>query len=116
MSDWIENLTPEERDRFDEFVDHFRRDAVEKIAGSAAFVSLVPKGRPDIKFATELGMAIMLDKPILAIVPSGVEIPAALRKLSRSVVVADIDTEDGREVVAAGIKTFLDELPNERED
>lgn len=48
------------------------------IRGSACVMSLVPGGDPDAKFAVELGMSIMLDKPIIAIAEPGADLPKKL--------------------------------------
>lgn len=96
MTDWIDELTPDEREGWDSFVEHFRREAVEKIAGSGAMISLVPSDGFDVKFAAELGAAIMLDKPIIAVAMPGAVVPSKLREIADEVVVSDIDTEEGR--------------------
>lgn len=41
---------------------------VPKMDASAAFISLCPGGPGDVKFWVELGAAIMMDKPIIALV------------------------------------------------
>lgn len=108
MPDWLDELSPEEREQWDSMVGHFRRDAVEKITGSAAIISLVPaKEDLDVKFAMELGAAIMLDKPIIAVAMPGVDVPPKLRLIAESVVEADIDTEEGRKDLAAALSDFV---------
>jgi hypothetical protein len=114
VSDWIDELTPDEREHWDEFVDHFRRDALTKIAGSAAFVSLVPsEADVDVKFAVELGTAVMLDKPIIAVTMPGARVPAKLAAVADEIVIADIDTEAGRVTTGDAISRFLASLPAE---
>ena len=100
----------DESDEWKEFVDHVRKDALEKIAGSVATISLVPEGKVDIKFAVELGLSIMLDKPILALVMPGTTVPAKLRKVVDRVVVADIDTEEGKQFAGESIERFLESI------
>lgn len=56
------------------------------IEGSRLTVSLVPQGPADIKFAVELGLSIMLDKPIIAVVEPGQEIPGKLRAVADRIV------------------------------
>lgn len=106
--DWVEAMSPEDRERWDEFVDDFRRNAVENIAGSDAFISLVPHGEWDVKFAVELGAAIMMDKPILAVVQTGAAVPEKLRLVSEEVVEVDIDTTEGRAELAQAINRLLE--------
>jgi hypothetical protein len=102
--DWLESLDPDERAEWDRFVEHFRRDALEKISGSAAFVSIVPAGDFDVKFATELGAAVILGKPLLAIVTPDTEVSPKFRSVCDEIVVADVDTGLGREKIAAAIR------------
>ena len=107
MSDWLDELTPPERDEWDRFVEHVRRDALAKITDSAFVMSLVPAAEPDVKFAVELGLAIMLDKPILAIAMPGRPVPRRLRLVADRIVEADLDTEQGRAIVARAIADFV---------
>lgn len=107
MTDWLDELDDESRKGWDEFVDHFRRDALYKMTESAFVASIVPDKGFDVKFAAELGAAIMLNKPILAIVMPGAEISDKLRQVTDHVVEADLDVEEGRKKVAAAISTML---------
>lgn len=96
MADWDADLTPEERDNWQAFVKHSRETAT-KIDQSAFVMSLVPD-QVDVKFAVELGLSIMYDKPIVAVVTPGVKVPEKLRQIADEIVEieADIDTEEGR--------------------
>jgi hypothetical protein len=111
MSDWTENLTPDERDAWEEFVRHFRHDALEKIDSSAFVTSLVPsEEKVDVKFAVELGAAIMLDKPILAVLAPGAKMPKKLHEVVDAYVYADVDTDQGRRVIAQAIHEFKERI------
>lgn len=92
-------------EEFEKYVDHFRRDAVQKMHESAYVMSLVP-GEFDVKFATELGAAIMMDKPLLAVVMPGAKVTRKLKLVADHIVEADLDTEEGREKVAAAVVEF----------
>lgn len=108
MTSWVDELTPEERNRWDAFGEHFRRDALEKISGSAAFVSILSStDNVDVQFCCELGAAIMLDKPIVAVTLPGVRLPAKLREIADHVVEADIDTGAGRDELASALTTIV---------
>jgi hypothetical protein len=108
MGDWVEEMPPEEREEWDQFVDHFRRDALAKMTDSAFVASLVPSGEFDVKFALETGAAVLLGKPILAIVMPGAEVPGKLGLVADVVVEADLDTEGGRKKVAAAISQMVE--------
>jgi hypothetical protein len=93
---------------WDRFVAHQREHTVKAMQESAYVMSLIPEaGKVDIKFAVELGMAIMLDKPILALVQPGTPVPPGIWKIATGVIVADLDTESGRDKAARGIKEFM---------
>lgn len=83
---------------WDEFVAYQHKHTVKAMESSAYVMSLIPAAeKVDVKFAVELGLAIMLDKPIIAMVQPGVTVPPGVRKVARAVIVADLDTEEGKE-------------------
>ena len=111
MTDWLDSLSDDERREWDAFVERFRRDALQKIDSSAFVMSLVPDAeRLDVKFALELGTAIMLDKPLIAVVTPGTVVPDKLGEVADVVVFADVDTEEGREEIARAIRELAEEL------
>jgi nucleoside 2-deoxyribosyltransferase len=111
VPDWTDELDPEERDAWEEFVEHFRRGALEAMDESAFVTSLVPREHDvDVKFAVELGAAIMLNKPILAVVAPGAEVPDKLRLVVDDLIRADVDTEEGRQEIGRAILKFKERL------
>lgn len=77
-----------------EWLDYAERaltELVPKVEESAIVISLVPRGKQDIKFALELGMSIMMDKPIIAVVPKGRQVPAKLVAVADALVEGDFD-------------------------
>lgn len=74
---------------------------VPMIDSSALSVSIAPQGRTDIKFAVELGLTIMFDKPIIVIAHHEQDVPPKLRQVADEVVVGDLDD--------AGVKDRLQE-------
>jgi hypothetical protein len=105
MNDWLEQLSPEERAEWDAFVQRASTKTLEKMSESQFMISLVPQGKPDIKFCAELGMAIMLGKPVLVMAVQGAVIPPKLREIADETVElpGDFDTEEGRAAVVAAI-------------
>lgn len=73
-----------------EYADHAMNELVPKLQDSAITISLVPRGDTDIKYALELGMSIMLDKPIIAVVFPGARVPAKLVAVADQIVEGDI--------------------------
>lgn len=95
-----------------EFEAHVRKDALPKIESAHIFVSLAPSSadRVDIKYAVELGMAIMMDKPILVIAPPGFIVPEKLQKVADRIVYVDILSDNGKKIVASEIENFVTTL------
>jgi len=110
--DWIETLTPEERAEWNAMVDHVRKSTVKEMAKSAFVASLVPDGETDVKFAVELGLAIMLDKPILAVIAPGQCITEHLKRVADVVVEADLDTEAGMDAVREAVRNMQEANEN----
>lgn len=92
-----------------EFVDHTRRQTLAQMVDSAIVVSINPGGEPDIKYAVELGLSIMLDKPILLVSMPGREIPERLRRVADEVVECDLDLEAGRQAVTEALQRMIGE-------
>lgn len=96
------------------YMEHARDDLIPKLRDSAMTISLMPTtGGPDIKFATELGLSIMMDKPIVAVVLPGAEVPAALRRAAVAVIEGDMTTDEGRETLKDSILYVMSRLSEE---
>jgi len=107
--DWVEGLDPETRDEFDRYVEHARRKTTQEITGSAAFISIAPRPEElDVKFCLELGLAIMLDKPIIVVAFDDRDVPERLRRVADRVVETDIDTEAGARKLAEAINEIVE--------
>ncbi len=61
-------------------------DLLPKLQESVASVSIVPDGPADVKFAVELGLAIMLDKPIALVIRPGIQVPDHLARVADSII------------------------------
>lgn len=93
----------------DQFQKVVTEGLVPRVEGSHICVSIVPRDRKnfiDAKFCVELGVMIMLDKPILAIVDPTLEVPEKLRLVADEIVSADINTEEGRALIATSVAQF----------
>jgi hypothetical protein len=95
---------------WDEFVLHVREDALKKIEESALVMSIAPGSEPDLKYAVELGLGIMLDKPLVVIALPGRPVPRKLRQVADEIVFCDIDTEDGQRKIQAAMERVIGEL------
>ena len=81
-----------------------------KMESSGSVVSMVPRGKTDVKFAVELGMAIMLDKPIIALVQPGTHVPARLLRVADEIIEADLSTDAGRQSVMARVQEAMQKV------
>jgi hypothetical protein len=107
MSDWLDELNPDERTQWDEWVSHVRRETLIQMDASAFVMQLyTDKHEPDVKFAVEIGLGFLLDKPILAIVAPGASVPRKLAMVADLIVEADLDTEEGREHLETQLQEF----------
>lgn len=68
------------------WADHVRTELVPKLAASALTVSLVPEGDADVKFAVELGLSIMMGKPVILAVAPGRTVPPGLAAVADEIV------------------------------
>lgn len=71
------------------------------LSASALTMSLVPDGETDIKFAVELGLSIMLDKPIIGLVRPGVKLPEHLVRVADAIVEFDPANPDSEALTKA---------------
>lgn len=76
------------------YAEHAREDLVPKLRDSAITISLVPEGETDIKFALELGLSVMMDKPIIAVIPPGTKVPSRLLRVADEIVEGNMDDPD----------------------
>jgi hypothetical protein len=69
-------------------------ELVPMLRDSFANVSIVPDeaGVADIKFAVELGLTLMLDKPLILAVAPGRRIPARLQRAADEIIEFDEDS------------------------
>jgi hypothetical protein len=105
-------MTDEIRDtpEFQGFESHVREHVLPAMDASAVIMSLVPEGDPDIKYAVELGLSIMLDKPIIAVVTPGTRVPGKLVKVADVILEGDMRTKAGQQSLAERLQTALKEL------
>jgi hypothetical protein len=73
------------------YAQQVRDEMVPMMRDSAFVMSLIPDGPPDVKFAVELGFAIMLDKPFIAVVRPGMQVSAKLIAIADRIIEDDGD-------------------------
>ena len=93
----------------DEYLDHFKRDAVPKIASSAYVMNIVPDADEiDAKVCLEIGAAILMNKPLVLVVTPGRPLPPGsnLRRVATEVIEADLNTDAGKQHLTARLAAF----------
>jgi hypothetical protein len=76
---------------FQDYARHVRDELIPRLDQSALSISLVPEGVGDVKFAVELGLSIMMDKPIIAVVTPGVQVPQKLALVADEIIEGGLD-------------------------
>ena len=93
--------TPEGRE-WRQHVNHKLRPMIED---SGSCIALFPQGEPDAKMAVELGFMVLLDKPIVLVVPPGAQVPEKLVKVADVIVDGDITQPGVAERIAIAAQT-----------
>jgi hypothetical protein len=92
-----------------DWLHHVRTHVLPMVEDSNVCISLCPPtGEVDIKFAVELGMMIMLDKPIIVVADENRHIPDKLREVADRIFLGDITTPKGRARFMEMIQRFQD--------
>lgn len=78
------------------------------IRDSAVVMSLVPTGIPDVKYAVELGMSIMMDKPLVCVVRPGTKVPEHLVRCADLIIECNMEDEADKERLAEQLNKFME--------
>lgn len=89
----------------DEFFRRAREDLFPKMKGAA--LSIVIAADPDPKLCMELGAAILLDKPIVVVVPEGQKLPTNLSRIASAIVQGDISQSKGKKQLQEAITRVI---------
>jgi hypothetical protein len=88
------------------------------IRDSMITVSLVPDEarNSDLKFAVELGLSIMFDKPILCVIKPGMQVPEHLVRVADLIVECDLNNPRDRERLGEAIAKFAKQYGEPNDD
>lgn len=75
-----------------EFVENVRRHLIPRIRDATTSLTFFTGGEPDVKLSVELGLSILLDKPIILCVTPGAKVPNKLAKVADDII--EIDPSD----------------------
>ncbi|HTF53616.1 MAG TPA: hypothetical protein VK735_39740 [Pseudonocardia sp.] len=106
-SDWSDD--PDAK----KWLDHAQKTLPPMMRDSAICMSLTPaNGVPDAKYAVELGMMIMMDKPIIVLVQPGTKVPEKLMRVADGVVEVDLakKPEESQQRINAAIDDIMRRL------
>ncbi len=83
------------------------REMFPKMRESALSVNIF-SGKIDCKLCLETGAAILMDKPIIAVILKGAKVPENLRRCAHAIVeVSGLQTEEDRSKVSAAIQSVM---------
>lgn len=104
--------TPEQEDRaWASYSQQFRSTVMPQLLSSAVFLAIYDgEGGSDaeVRFATNLGMMLLYDKPIILTVLAGVQVPHRLARVADEIVELDPDMGIGsQDRVAAAMRRWL---------
>lgn len=94
--------------QFQEYKKHIIEELIPKIDGTDVFISLTPsEGKLDVKFAVELGIAILLDKPIVAIICPGAKVSDKFRKVVDRFIELDIKDQASHPKITEALNEIM---------
>ena len=100
---------PFDSDEWREWAKAAEDDLIPKLKDSGLTMSIVPKGESDIKFAVELGLSIMMNKPIIALVTPGAHVPEKLLKVVDELLEVDLgNPEEAAPRIQAAISRIVE--------
>lgn len=85
---------------------HVRHQVLPMLHQSALTMVVAPEGEPDLKIAVELGMSILLNKPIIVVVRPGQVPPPGLARVAHEVVVSDPTQPGGSAALVDVLRRF----------
>lgn len=104
-------MKPRKNDPFDHpdwkrYARRFREKVLPDIASSVHVMVLSPE-EPDVKVMLEIGAAILLDKPLILLVPPGRTVLPRLQRVADKVIKIDISTEEGQAATKQRLLEYL---------
>jgi hypothetical protein len=93
-------------DSLKRYLDHAAKETIPHMNNSALAISLL-MAKPDPKLCLEMGAALLLDKPIIVVVPPNIPIPDNLRRVAAAIVQGDVDNEETKAQLSEAINSVL---------
>ena len=104
MKDWSSDP------KFKKFARQVAKGTVPAMADSAYVINIAPaKGDYDVRVAVEIGLAILMDKPLIVFAPKGRTIADRLLRVADHVIEGDTSTETGREELMRKLQAVMNQ-------
>ena len=84
------------------------RDLIPMVRDSAVTMALVSETEPDVKQAVELGMMLLLGKPLIVAVETGSKVPDGLARAADRII--EVDLRNDRLGSARRVSNAIEEL------
>lgn len=103
---------PTIRDRaWAEYSEQFRKRTLPQLLKSDITLTVYEGGDdPPVKAATEIGMMLLMGKPILVVALPDVPLPAGLMRAADEIVEADPSTDEGQTEITAALRRMTARL------
>lgn len=92
-----------------DWLERVERELLPMLRESSMVAVLAPGEEPDLKVAIELGLTILLDKPLILVVPEGRWVPDTLRRAADAVVEWSDDDEEMKRRMHEAMDGFSDD-------
>lgn len=91
------------------FVQRIRAELIPKMADSAVITMIAPDigAEFDVDFAVQIGAAVLLEKPLLVLLPEGRTPPPKLARIADRIITVDLDSARGQQNVETELKKFF---------
>jgi hypothetical protein len=100
-------------DEWTRFERHVRETLVPKMAESETVLVISPEfGDFDVEFALQIGASVLLEKPMLVVLPVGRTIPPKLQRLADRIITVDLldDAEAAQKQIQSELKQFFTDV------
>jgi hypothetical protein len=90
----------------DDYLDHAQREMLPKLEGSALVIT-IGADKPDIKLCLEVGASILLDKPLILMLPKGRQVSANLKRVATVIVEGNMNDPETCDRLRSAIESIL---------
>lgn len=97
-------------DELDDFIELAKQELVPKMADSRYVISIAPASEDyDLKAAIEIGLCILMGKPLIVLAPMGRTVADKLLRIADHVIIGDLESEAGRTAMYIQLERILNQ-------